>query len=165
MRKILFVALAQIIAVHAEAAVYPIFNQAQNQATFMMAGLTGDADAQAMFDALAMSQQDEQGKWTKKVKYTDRNGTQALSVVCVFSKLVPGNGSCTLVLKASPGMQIDFSAKSVLWVVEGAEAAKLAELFLPAATGDFFHSGNGRLVMHIDRNETGAPARFGLSFR
>lgn len=165
MKTLLFVALAQFLATHAQAAVYPIFNQSQNQATFMMAGLTGDADATVLFAALAMGSQDEQGKLTKKVKYTDASGTQAFSVVCVFSKLVPGEGSCTMVLKSTPGMQIDFAKKNLLWIVDTAEAAKLAALFAPGSVGDFFHSANGRLVMHIDRDPAGAPVRFGLSFR
>lgn len=165
MKKILFIALAQFLVIQAQAAVYPIFNQKENQATFMMAGLSGDADASALFAALAVGSEEEQGKLTKKVKYVDANGIQAFSVVCVFSKLVPGKGSCTMVLKASPGMQIDFTQQSVLWIVDTAETAKLAALFSANATGDFFRSANGRLVLHLDRDSAGAPVRFGLSFR
>ena len=87
-------ALATLVSNAAQANTFPIFSKDGKQATIFLQGSPSDPDAQRLFDLLTVPPQDEQGKMTKKVKFTNSDSIDALSVVCAFSKLIPGNGSC-----------------------------------------------------------------------
>ncbi|MGZ3693374.1 MAG: hypothetical protein ACXWQO_04160 [Bdellovibrionota bacterium] len=167
MSKILslsFVAL--LFSLTAQAGIYPIFSKEGNQATLMLSGIGHDPDAEHLFETLAAGQEDEQGKFTKKVKYTDPAGIQAFSVVCVFSKLVPGNGSCTVVMHAAAGMMIDKDKRTFTYVLsDPSEASKMALVFLPAASGVVYRSANGRFEAIAERNQANAVTRFQISYR
>jgi hypothetical protein len=166
MSKILSLSLvALLFSLTAKAGIYPIFSK-NDQATLMISGIGHDPDAEHLFNTLAASPDDEQGKFTKKVKYTDPAGIQAFSVVCVFSKLVPGNGSCTIVMHAAAGMVIDKDKKTFVYVLtDPIEASKMAQVFLPAASGVVYRSANGRFEAIAERNQANAVTRFQISYR
>jgi hypothetical protein len=164
MSKLLIVFLALFLSIRAEAGIYPIFKV--DQATLMITGLGHDIDAQHLFETLAAGSQDEQGKWTKKVKFTDKSGLQVFSVVCVFSKLVEGNGSCTVVLKAANGVAINKDQKTFTFDLQDpAEAEKMAAIFLPAPSGVVYRSANGKFEAVAERNAANEVTHFVLSYR
>lgn len=158
---------ALVFSCLSHAGIFPIFNQAGDQATLMMSALNGgDPDAQQLFRVLSANAGEEQGKWTKKSAFIDRDGVKAFSTICVFSKLVPGNGSCTVVLHAAKGMIIQRAEKTVSYLIEdSAEATRMAQLFFPEAGKDFFRSANGNFMMSLERDSQGQARRFELSYR
>ncbi|MGE3263264.1 MAG: hypothetical protein AB7K68_15900 [Bacteriovoracia bacterium] len=167
MANLLLIFCAVFASLAAEAGIYPIFNREGNQATLMLSGIGGgDSDTQRLFEILAVGQQDEQGKWTKKAAFVDKQGVKAFSVVCVFSKIVHGSGTCTVVLHAAAAMMIDLPNKTVTYdLTDSAEASRMAQTFVSMPSGEIFRSANGRFVIAAERDGSGAVVRFLLGYR
>lgn len=158
--------LALLFPFTASATIFPIFNKNGNQATLMITGLAANPEGLRLFETLAAGQQDEQGKFTKKVKFVDKNGVQAFSVVCVFSKLVQNNGTCTVVFAAAESMDIRLNEKTVTYDLrDPKEAAGMVALFNATTAGEIYRTDNGRFVISAERNAAGEVTRALLSYR
>ena len=108
MRYVILLGLA-LTAGSASAMTTPIFKQDGTQATILFAGMPGDPDPSGLYNALAIPPEDFQGKWAKKLFLPDASGAHAFDIDCVFSKMIVGNGTCTMIFRRSPGL-IDVDA-------------------------------------------------------
>ena len=151
------------------AATNPIFSRDGKQGTVLIRGMPGDTDASSFYNLLAAPPVEEQGKWTKKASFTGADGVRSFDIVCAYSKMIPDNGSCILVLRAAEGMSI--GSGQITYRVTGDTAERLAKLFaIPAdaARGahEIYHSNAHHLTMNIEANSADQKIQlFQLEYR
>jgi hypothetical protein len=133
----------------------PIFSRDGKKGTVLIRGMPGDTDASSFYNLLAGPPVEQQGKWTKKASFTGADGVRSFDVVCAYSKMIPDNGSCILVLRVAEGMTI--GSGRITYRVTGDTAARLAKLFaIPAdatqGAHEIYHSQDHHLTMNIEVN-------------
>lgn len=162
--KLIFFAL--LWSLPAQAMVFPIFNRDGQSATLMLTGMGQDMDAFRFYSALNVPREEEQGKWTKKVALVDQAGVKTFTAVCVFSKLVETNGSCTLVLRASTNTAISLNNKTASFDITGGPDLEIISRFfvIPDQSGDFYRSSNNRLALGAVR-DSGTIVRVYLHYQ
>lgn len=126
-----------------------IFARDGSKVTVLMMAMTTNPDAIALNDALNVPVEEINGKWTKKISFMDDQGVVALDIVCAFSKLAGGTGSCVSVFKKSQGLEMEASRNRFIYRLSDAEAGRLAKLFVPS-TGEIFRSQDGRFVIQSE---------------
>jgi hypothetical protein len=119
--------------------------------------MPGDPDASSFYNLLAGPPVEQQGKWTKKASFTGADGVKAFDIVCAYSKMIPDNGSCILILRAAEGVTI--GSGQITYRVTGETADRLAKLFaIPAdakhGTHEIYHSRDHHLTMNIEANSS-----------
>jgi hypothetical protein len=135
------------------AGTHPIFSRDGKQGTVLLQGMPGDPDASSFYNLLAGAPVEQQGKWTKKATFTGADGVKSFDIVCAYSKMIPDNGSCILILRAAEGMTI--GSGRITYRVTGDTAARLAKLFtIPAnathGSHEIYHSRDHHLTMNIE---------------
>jgi hypothetical protein len=153
-----FFGAAMLLSQTAGANTFPIFAQGGKQATVVIQGSPSDLDAQRLFDLLVVPAQEEQGKLTKKVKFIGADGIDAFSIVCAFSKVIPGNGSCIVVMKQAVGLTIDGTNRSFVYELSSQDAAGFAALFHTTVAQPAYLSNAGHLELDILRPDDGLIA-------
>jgi len=138
----------------AHALTTPFYKEDGSQASILLAGMPGDPDPSGLYNALTAPPEDFQGKWSKRLALSAANGSPALDVDCVFSKMILNSGTCTVIFRKSPGL-IDVSAsegRARLWL-SGPAAAKFAAAFAVRDEGTLvFRSKDGRLNVTVARD-------------
>jgi len=131
------------------------FSKDGKTATVLLAGMPGDRDPAAFYDALKITPEDFQGKWSKKLSLAGADGAKAFDVACVFSKMIVNSGSCTLTFRLSKGL-IDVSKEQgrARLTLKGEAAARFAVLFaVPPESPLIFRSQDGRLNFSAIRDQ------------
>jgi hypothetical protein len=132
----------------------PLFSQDGKTATILLAGLPGDPDPVGLWNALAAPPENFQGKLAKRFELLGPGGTKAFDVDCVFSAMFQNNGTCTVILRATPGLiEVDRAAgRARLWL-SGEEAARFAGAFAVRDESSMvYRSQNGRLNFTVARD-------------
>jgi hypothetical protein len=143
-----------------------IFSKDGSKVSILMMALTKNPDAMALNDALHVKTEEMNGKITKKFKFKDADGIEALSLVCAFSKLVSTTGSCVTVLHPSKGLTADAASSKLSYKVEGTEAIALSDFFLAPANGTvIFHSADNHFVIAYGKDEKGNLSSLSLEYK
>ena len=148
-----FVLLATLFfATSSWGATSPLFSQDGNTATFLLAGMPGDPDPVGLWNALAIPAEEFQGKLSKKVELLDAQGAKVFNIACIFSKVIEGNGSCTVILRKTSGLVDISSGRASLWL-RGERALQFANFFrMRAESTIIFRSQNVRLNFSVARD-------------
>jgi hypothetical protein len=144
-----------VFGTRAEASTQAFFHKDGQQASVVLMGMPGDSDPAGFYGALNVAPEDFQGKWSKKLSLANREGGKAWDAACVFSKMIEGSGTCTLVFRAAEGLvTVDRAAGRAQLMLTGEEAARFAEKFnLPETTNFIYRSKDGRLQLSFVREE------------
>lgn len=163
--RILLATLLFVVGSSAFANSQIIFSKDGSKATITLLAFVANPDASLMFDRLAQSPQDLNGKLTKHLEFTSSDGVKSFSVECVFSKLSENTGSCILVLSASQFLQQDPAHSRAVYQLSGKQAADLAAGFIvPTAGGEFYRSSDNHLTLSAARGENGAIVSLTLAY-
>lgn len=167
MRRILFL-LTFALGIHAQAGTQILFSKDGSKVTVLMLAVTSNPDAVSFNEAMAVDPEDINGKYSKKIDFTEDNGTHAFNGVCVFSKLVGTTGSCTLVFQTAAKALFDSSLQSIDYRLEGEEAKRMAALFvLPQTGNEIYRSSDDKLRITFERaieREGDAVSSFTLQY-
>ena len=132
-----------------------LFGKDGLKATVPLIAMGGDTDAPRLYDLIQMQPQLEQGKWTKKVAFTDPSGLKIMSIVCVFSTQIQNNGSCVMVINKAPGVSIEPSQHHVAYQLSGPDAVTMSQIFIvPTACGELYRSNDRHLVFSCEKETT-----------
>jgi hypothetical protein len=143
MKRLLFV-FVLLIAKPALAGTNVIYSKDGSKATVLIPAFLGEnPDSTAFYQAMNVPEEDTNGKRSKRLQQNDSTGVPMLDAICVFSKLVNNEGSCTIVFHPGPNTQV---TGPILLKVKGEEAANLSKLFTPS-TGEVFHSTDGHMTI------------------
>jgi hypothetical protein len=154
------IASTLFIAPNADASTQVLFSRDGKKVTVLLAAVTTNPDSISLFDSMNVPVDESQGRRRKSILFTDADGVKSLSVLCVFSKIVPNLGTCTVLLVASRGMVIEPSAKRVVYALEGDTAAKLTALFVAKpGTTELFRSSDEHLVISTVKDESSGEVR------
>jgi hypothetical protein len=127
-----------------------IFSKDGSKATILMLAFSTNPDAVAFNDVMNIPAEDNNGKAVKRFEFIEDSGVKGLDAICAFSKLVSTTGTCTLVFHNEGKATWDAAHASISYRLTGAEAARLAALFiLPLAPGEVFHSSDNRFVISV----------------
>ena len=147
MRILVWLPLALFLASPAFAQTQVIFSRDGQTATVLLVGMPGDPDPVKFYNSLKVAPEDFQGKWSKKLSLAGPDGAKSFDAACIFSKVMPNNGTCTLIFHATDGrIEVNSGAgKANLWLT-GNEARLFSDFFvLPEESGFVFRSTDGRL--------------------
>lgn len=142
----LLLTMTLLLATQAHAVIRPIIIPGK-MATIMLQAVSAagggeiDPEPRALYDAIALPEQDGPSGGKGKVIKTDEKD---FNLVCAFKSVVtPLNVLCTITLKPSPRVQI--SGGEATFTAEGPDALDLFQKFAgPNATRPFtWHSQNG----------------------
>jgi len=124
-----------------------IFSRDGQTASISLLGISGDPDPAALYDSLKVPAEDYNGKWAKKVLLPGQDGSsKAFYIACVFSKMIVGSGSCTVVFHADPGrVDVVASEGRARLALHGEEASRFAQNFNVRGDGSIFRSQSGKL--------------------
>lgn len=143
----------------AEANTQVIFNREGNQATVMLMGMPGDSDPFGFWNALNIPPEDFQGKLNKRLAVNDPAGgaTRPFDAVCVFSKMIANNGTCTLIFRSVEGSGlVNRAAGQARLLLTGEQAELVAKAFvIPAETNFVFRSRDGKLQVSVVKEDDG----------
>jgi hypothetical protein len=157
---------AVLFSSHAGASTQGLFSSDGKKLTVLLAAVTTNPDAIQLFDVMNVPIEDAQGKRTKKILFTDSDGVKALSILCVFSKIVPNLGSCTVSLETARGMLIEPAAKHLGYTIQGDQAAALAELFIQKPGSDeLFKSSDQHLIISAQKSAGARVTSFTLEYK
>lgn len=168
--KLLIAALLSL-SFQANARTQPIFSADGSKATVMILGGAGDNDAKKLFDTLTVPQEDFNGKWSKKMAFDSATtGQRILSIVCVFSKIIADNGSCTLVLMPSEYSTINKGDARLAIMDNMSDAQRIMREFYisnPRTRNmDIYTSADGRLHLQANWSANGLRIEtFTLEYR
>jgi len=136
-----------------------------DKATILMLAMNSNPDATALDSAISAQSQDENGKLVKSLDFKTSDGKPAFDIQCVFSKLVPGEGSCITVIQATSNLQMDTQNNRLKFHLEGADAAALAEFFvLPQDGTRIYVSSDNKMVIDAARDSSGAIDSFTVTY-
>lgn len=135
----------------AKATTFAIFGKDGQKASIMVNGRPGDADAIRIFDLLSAEPQEIQGKITKRTSFTGTDGVKCFDVICAFSKLIPENGSCFVVLQPAAGVTIDAGRKLARYELSDDSAREFAKLFAAGSRASYA-SSDGKLTFELTEN-------------
>jgi hypothetical protein len=145
--------LTFLVGFQAFGAVMPFFKEDGSQASLAMLGAPTDPDAVALWNALKVPEEDFQGRLSKKLPVLNAHGDNVFDIDCIFSRMILNTGSCTMILKASPGMiEVNKSAGTARMWLTGAAAADLAAKFVQRDVSTvLFRSRDARLNISVAR--------------
>ena len=130
-----------------------IFGKDGQKVTVPLLTFGNDNDARRLYDLIAMAPELEQGKWTKKVAFSDSSGNRLMSLVCVFSTQVQYNGSCVLVVNQGPGVQINPSQRQFSYHLDGSQALLMSQIFnVPTVCGVIYQSNDDHLKLSCEKD-------------
>jgi hypothetical protein len=133
-----------------------MFAKDGSKATVLMLAMSSNPDAVAFNDVLNLQVEDQSGKATKKLNFTDAAGNNPLDLACAFSKIVPGTGSCFVVFHRSPGVVMDASAQRIQYQAQGVDAETLIKAFVwDGTTAQVFRSSDGQFLIQAERQGSG----------
>lgn len=162
-KKIMLLAGLIVYSLHSAADTRAMFAKDGSKATVLMIGmgLSANPDAVKFYETVAQEPVDEQGKFTKRFQFVDKDGAMPFVTICVFSKLAPDTGTCTLTFKPAAGVEYSASSGVIRYTTEGEDALKLQALFKGTqVSGEFFRSTDDHLVGVMDVEN----ARWSLTF-
>lgn len=144
-----------------------IFAADGTKATVLLISMTsGDMDAVNLYNALAVPEENIDGKRTKRLTFDNAAGARALSIVCVLSAFVAANGTCTVILHATANTSIDKGSLTArLAVVDPIDLGKLVPMFVIAPAKDLiFVTADGHLSVTASQ-DNGAVTALEVNYR
>lgn len=149
------IALALFASTASHASTQALFARDGSKASVFVLGRPGDSDGIRLFDSLNVRVEEMNGKLTKKLGYDSPAGQRVFSIVCVFSKILKENGTCTVVLNAQNGTTVDKGNHFAEFLQQDSvEAAKIGALFVMPAAGEVVYaSADGRLQISVARSQ------------
>lgn len=154
-----------LAAIPALAATQIVFSGDGSKATVLLLAVGTNPDAAQLYGVLNVPAQEVNGRTLKRVLFKDAAGTEAVDIVCVLSKVVPGVGSCTAILHAAKGLTQDPAHGVAVYQVAGEEAARLAAQFAARSPGgEIYRSSDGHFIIAAIRDSLMATKALRLSY-
>jgi hypothetical protein len=124
------------LASTANGAVAPIFSHDGKRLALVWNSRPGEQDVAQFFEWLRHPETEKNGRRVKQFRISSDNGIPAAELTCALSKIAPDTGSCTLVLLAEGGAQLDRSKRFGQWKPSSAnERSSFSEHFGTGAAG------------------------------
>lgn len=142
-----------------------IFSKSGDKATISILAFAQNIDAAQMYEAIAGPPKDEMGKLTKRIDFSSASGAKLFDISCVFSKIIKNNGSCILVLHASPFLLMNPAAQTVRFELQGLDAEHLALAFVMTnGNSEIYHSSDNLLILSAGHRADGSVDSFTLTY-
>ena len=163
MRFVFIIVAGLIVGTQAFAKTQALFSSTGANVKIIVQGPQGDLDATHLFALLNSQAVDDGSSLKKEISFIDREGVEAVNVLCKVSKQVQNQGSCTLTIKKARYSSIQPSVKYAAYgAFDAQEAARIAKLFvIPPGTKDLFSSNDNRLTIFYQNSDIG---NFGIVY-